>query len=627
LVKGTKKRDLPRESGRIKAMKIESVKIKNFRGYKNEVQVNFRNLTLIVGKNDIGKSTILEALDIFFGNHKPDPDDINITCDKEIDKIEISVEFSGYPDQIDIDAGASTSLKEEFLLNSRGHLEVKKIFVVGSASQPKIYLHASTPTSLDPLITLKNTELKSKASELKINTSSYTASINNSIRKAIWATQSTEEVHDLYIEINKEDGKKIYEKLESEFPIYTLFSADRKNSDQDEEIQTPIKASIKELLKELNSDLEPIRDKVLKRLDEISEGTIKKLEEMNPEVAKTLKSIADKPAWEKAFNINIESDGVPLNKRGSGVKRLVLINFFRQEAERKRTESSKVNVFYSIEEPETSQHPDWQIKLFDAFHELTREEGVQIAITSHHPELCGLVTLEDIRFVKKDEHDKVEIKEGAENNYKEIGNTLGVLPKLEGVKMIVGVEGPNDIEFLKNIAHLFDVDKSNPEILWIPMGGGTLRDYVEKGYLEILNIPQVYLFDRDSDGKYKSFVDQLKAKDNCWAELTKLQTLESYIHPKYYKEVWTDLKGQFVDTSNTAWLMSWDSKDIPSELSKFILNEFNSGNNALSNYGSGKIKGLFASIAAPKMTREDLEEMQTAEELGSFFEAIKNGLS
>lgn len=46
-------------------MKIKSMKVKNFRGYSDETIVNFDDLTVIVGKNDVGKSTILEALDIF----------------------------------------------------------------------------------------------------------------------------------------------------------------------------------------------------------------------------------------------------------------------------------------------------------------------------------------------------------------------------------------------------------------------------------------------------------------------------------------------------------------------------------------------------------------------------------
>ena len=41
------------------------MKIKNFRSYKDEITISFEDLTAFVGKNDIGKSSILEALDIF----------------------------------------------------------------------------------------------------------------------------------------------------------------------------------------------------------------------------------------------------------------------------------------------------------------------------------------------------------------------------------------------------------------------------------------------------------------------------------------------------------------------------------------------------------------------------------
>lgn len=46
-------------------MRLKSFSLKNFRGYKDEVGIDMRNLTVFVGRNDIGKSTILEALDIF----------------------------------------------------------------------------------------------------------------------------------------------------------------------------------------------------------------------------------------------------------------------------------------------------------------------------------------------------------------------------------------------------------------------------------------------------------------------------------------------------------------------------------------------------------------------------------
>ena len=80
-------------------MQLKAVRIKNFRGYKNEVTINIEDLTVFVGKNDIGKSTILEALDIFFydgkGVIKLDKDDINkASCSEGDNDIYITTIFT-----------------------------------------------------------------------------------------------------------------------------------------------------------------------------------------------------------------------------------------------------------------------------------------------------------------------------------------------------------------------------------------------------------------------------------------------------------------------------------------------------------------------------------------------------
>ena len=83
-------------------MKMKTLKLKNFRSYKDEISVDFCDLTAFVGKNDIGKSTILEALDIFFnegkGVIKIDKDDINKQAAQEGNTdIFISVCFEDLP--------------------------------------------------------------------------------------------------------------------------------------------------------------------------------------------------------------------------------------------------------------------------------------------------------------------------------------------------------------------------------------------------------------------------------------------------------------------------------------------------------------------------------------------------
>ena len=49
-------------------MKLEKLILKNFRSYSSIVEIPISNLTTLIGKNDIGKSTILEALEIYFNN-------------------------------------------------------------------------------------------------------------------------------------------------------------------------------------------------------------------------------------------------------------------------------------------------------------------------------------------------------------------------------------------------------------------------------------------------------------------------------------------------------------------------------------------------------------------------------
>ena len=65
-------------------MKIKAVTVNRFRSYSSPVTVQVDDLLVLVGRNDIGKSTILEALDIFFnegkGCVKIDKDDINKDC-------------------------------------------------------------------------------------------------------------------------------------------------------------------------------------------------------------------------------------------------------------------------------------------------------------------------------------------------------------------------------------------------------------------------------------------------------------------------------------------------------------------------------------------------------------------
>ena len=105
-------------------MKIAQLKLLNFRGYE-DVTIKFADdFNLIIGKNDIGKSTILEAMEIFFNNDvvKVDINDLNVFSENKTMSIQISFIPSKTTYTIDT---IPTNIEDEYLLDQNGYLTGK----------------------------------------------------------------------------------------------------------------------------------------------------------------------------------------------------------------------------------------------------------------------------------------------------------------------------------------------------------------------------------------------------------------------------------------------------------------------------------------------------------------------
>ncbi len=391
-------------------MKIKTLKVKNFRGYKDETVVDFEKLTALVGKNDVGKSTILEALDIFFndgkGAVKIDKTDVNIYAAREDDQETIiSVTFSELPEKIIIDSSVETSLASEHMLNAEGDLEVIKKYKNGGVQ--KVFIKAFHPANPEcsDLLLKKNTDLKRIIQDNNITCENQ--AVNAIMRSAIWEHFSDNlSLDEIEIDVTKEDAKKIWDKLATYLPVYSLFQSDRKNSDDDNEIQDPLKEAVKQILKDerLQASLEEIANEVHQKLQEVATRTLRKLHEMDPSVANSLNPVipsAQSLKWQDVFKgVSISGDeDIPINKRGSGVKRLILLNFFRGEVERRFEEGDNTGVIYAIEEPETSQHGDNQIKLIEALKTLAVMDNVQVIITTHSSVMVKQLDFSNLRVI------------------------------------------------------------------------------------------------------------------------------------------------------------------------------------------------------------------------------------
>lgn len=395
-------------------MKISQIKIRNLRGYSEEAVVDIENLVAFVGKNDAGKSTILEALDVFFNEGKGlislDKEDFNKAGLKQGDgEIVISVVFEDLPDQIVIDDTNKTNLSKEYLLNGGDKLEVVKKYNGISRPKEKVYIRARHPTNskCSELLLKKQKDLQQVITKNGIACSDQRK--NAVMREAIWSHYKADlQIEEVEIDVTKEDAKNIWEKLKEYMPLYALFQSDRKNSDGDSEIQDPMALAIQEILRsdDVKKTLDGVATQVNSELQKVVNNTLDKLKDMAPEIAGSLKPnipASENLKWATVFkDVSISGDeGILVNKRGSGVKRMILINFFRAEVERRQAQENAPDVIYAMEEPEASQHFEHQNKLMEALIALSGQEHTQIILTTHSPGIVKMLDFCNLKLVEK----------------------------------------------------------------------------------------------------------------------------------------------------------------------------------------------------------------------------------
>jgi len=63
-------------------MKISHLLIKGFKCYEDSGEIPFHNLTVFIGENDAGKSTVFDALSIIIDNKNPRKDDFRDDCEE-----------------------------------------------------------------------------------------------------------------------------------------------------------------------------------------------------------------------------------------------------------------------------------------------------------------------------------------------------------------------------------------------------------------------------------------------------------------------------------------------------------------------------------------------------------------
>jgi len=555
-------------------MKIHSIYVENFRPFKKLEEMRTGSLATIVGKNDVGKSNILRALKFFFAESpKIDESDVHDGAGRD-ENIVIEVAFDALPTKIELEPGVETTLEEEMLVDGGGHLRIRKIYPRGNLSKFDIILIAQDfdDERFRTLTALKEKQLNERCDSLDIDvTKSGRGITNKSKREALREKAKGEGIQINKTELMLSAKDDLWKNISSLLPKFELFETDTRLGVGETSFQSSFKPVIKSaieqpsvvsatevLSKEIGSALQVEVDKIFEQLKKHTDALV---------------GLTAKPDFSLDKSVSFDILGKDehdvessLDKRGSGVRRLLMVAFFKYLAEKGK--SSSGDYIFAVEEPENCLHPGLQRELVSSFRKLA-DEGYQTIVTSHSPVFAGASPVEDLALIVRDKGVARAIQV-PEIDLNTVAEELGVEPadQITCYNACVLVEGPEDILFwetvaakLKEAGHVgagFD-DK---RIGFVISGGNNLKYWINSRAMRILTRRFGVVVDSDKKSPQHCVPQsKLNWKQKCEGQggkfsILRKREIENYVHPaallragKSQAEYddFTDMKNKFGD--------------------------------------------------------------------------------
>ncbi len=512
-------------------MKIKKITIQNFRLFKNSTTIEFEeNYTTLVGKNGIGKTSILEAINLatsfYFVESKIKPDDFH----NDNENIEIIVEFDGFffiniPDGWQTRRLPSKTIK--FIAKHRKKATPGKAFSgIFTADQ---YVIPYEFTDRDNLGVEDNKNIPKSVTK-EDNKFKFKRGNNN--------------------EVEVGDQMLIVRNNLDNFPNIFYFSKER-----DKDLKSGYFTTFQKILNELNwrffKDYKTSeRNDYVEKWQGIYDFVINKVEDpkqskiINPLKQKTKDFLGEKfkdfeislfnlrQPFDDAFFSLRESDKIiTLSRMASG--ELMAIAYFLLKL---TSELSKEEIIFLIDDPELHLHPQLQYKLFGEIkssqfqHILTTHSDIFVDLgnwktikrlteNSIYPneELLKKKYGKSVNFEKelKEHLDDIKIRCQDKTIFRREDNEV-----LFCEKCLI-VEGPNDKYGLSALANKLNFNFSKLTIRYC-VGKNNIHFY--QTICLAYGIDFFVVYDQDTNGK-DDLIEKLSLKDKVFSFTTSFENL------------------------------------------------------------------------------------------------------
>lgn len=427
------------------SMKISSFSIRNYKAIKEQT-VDFGEYNIIIGKNDVGKSSILEAIDLLLNFDTPDTPEFHML--DESNPIILSCEFE------EISEVLKNKLTDDYL-------DGDDLSITARYTSPG----GRTPDGLY----INGEEIESGAVEIddeQINKSNSRDHINEQLAETV--NVLAERDHDSATSLTR--GSWLTKVMSPVFSSDTLSKQKKEIRSELEEELNEIKASLNEVLSEQHPHINNVR---------IDIGDIDISKAVTPDI--------------EVRDDNVDK-WMSLADRGSGVGNQFILSMMKSYAD------SELDGSYYVlyEEPENSLHPSAVREMGGALREIA-SQGNQVIITTHSQSLIDTHENGNL-IVTSNDNGEAEFNQVNNDEFEAIEAIGAKNSDILQSDYVLYTEGASDAAVVEVICqHKFD-NWSSSNVTIQPAGGGNLRHQLEN--MRNINRNSGILIDSDRESEY-----------------------------------------------------------------------------------------------------------------------------
>ncbi len=521
-------------------MKLEELEIKGFRKL-NDITLKLGDASFLIGENNVGKSSILKAIELILTNKNITSDDFSKILDidsQEIknvnDEIILTGIFSNVPEEANNWIGFKGRI---FKVDGVRKIKYKKTF----KNNDKVFQIWEQKKSIKEEVKTGNKVTKTSLIENGISEDyvndifgNVSDSQNLSTKAYLPKLEAIYDAWDYEDEFSWTDNPGgIPQNIISKLPKYVMIPAEHKSG----EIDSNNKTALGEVMSTIFSDIVE-KSKNFERVKEYfgeletevdTENTETEFGQLMVKVNQTIKTIFPdseilakvnlsdpssflKPKYDIKLGSNIMTD---VSYQGTGMIRSTAFSLlkFREDWKKEREEDLR-NLMICFEEPELFLHPNAANQMRDTIYDLAGSDN-QIVCTSHSPYMIDLsrenenqiinnISIDKDTFVKSTPFSVTEkflvLREDERNYVKMLVKIDDYFARAFFAKKIVIVEGDTEDVVIRKSINIFPNEvksKIKTDFQFIKARGkATIPPLIK--YFEALGIDDYFVIhDRD----------------------------------------------------------------------------------------------------------------------------------